>query len=144
MTAITFTGFGLVLPRKDGNKTVMPAGFHTGVSYRIAGAYTPNGTSDLHVVVVSADGVLTPMLAKQVQILRIDSPQDAALPDLRFDFLTPATTWIAKPGLGRPLVPSVINLLGVVVTPTSITWSGTFDTVTVVFGSPTAGHLILG
>lgn len=69
----TISGLCIVLPRKSGGKTVMPAGFKTGIRYSIVGLFTPNGSSDLHFHVVGEGGMVYPLRYDAVKVVAIRS-----------------------------------------------------------------------
>jgi hypothetical protein len=61
----------MVLPRKSGTRTVLPAGFKIGTRYPIVGSFTPNGSSDLHFYVVGEAGMIYPLRYDAVKIVAI-------------------------------------------------------------------------
>lgn len=69
MDAVDIVGHCFVLPRKAGSKLLIPPGFTANKAYTIVSGFFPNGTTDLHVLVVNDAGILSPLQATEVTII---------------------------------------------------------------------------
>lgn len=70
MTAtLAITAKCTVRPHRHGNHLRMPVGFRANVQYKVVGGTYPNGTQDLHFLVVDDAGTVKTMLASDVSLI---------------------------------------------------------------------------
>ena len=137
MSALAITGRCIVLPRKSGSKTVMPSGFKTGGVYKVLSGFFPNGSTDLHLYLVSEAGLIAPMMATSVQM--VEENQKIA------SFIDPLRIWSAKVSDYRTdWAETCLDLFGRKMLPHRVTWDAPYENIVIEWTRPVTGHLLLG
>lgn len=137
MSAIAVTGRCVVLPRKSGPKLVMPPGFKAGSAYKVISGFFPNGSTDLHLYVISEGGQIVPLASIDVKM--VDDNQQV------FHFIDPVRVWEATTETYRAgWAETCLDVFGRKMLPHRVTWDAMYQNVTIEWTRPVAGHFLLG
>lgn len=141
MSAVAITGSCVVLPKKNGQRTVMPPGFRSGVSYRVLSGFFPNGSTDLHLFVVADGGKIVPLMYSDVAMT-----VDGGSSKKTYSFPNALRVWSTRVDAlsSSGWAETCMDLNGRKMLPHRVTWDTTFENVTIEWTRPVAGHLLLG